>query len=148
MKFKWYLIKCKLEDHAYLPRMVSSVELVYALEEKTEDNNFVVKSQVLIKLPRPTTTEGYVEFKEDMSFERTVEKWCMDIIDSYQDEVLLERDKLIKMFNDMKSRQNLEKGTTVTEETVWGYGLGKNESGLTRARYIDPQATELPYASN
>ena len=148
MKFKWYLIKCKLEDHAYLPRMVSSVELVYALEEKTEDNNFVVKSQVLIKLPRPTTTEGYVEFKEDMSFERTVEKWCMDIIDSYQDEVLLERDKLIKIFNDMKSRQNLEKGTTVTEETVWGYGLGKNESGLTRARYIDPQATELPYASN
>ena len=148
MEFKWYLIKCKLEDHAYLPRMVSSVELVYALEEKTEDNNFVVKSQVLIKLPRPTTTEGYVEFKEDMSFERTVEKWCMDIIDSYQDEVLLERDKLIKIFNDMKSRQNLEKGTTVTEETVWGYGLGKNESGLTRARYIDPQATELPYASN
>lgn len=148
MKFKWYLIKCKLEDHAYLPRMVSSVELVYALEEKTEDNNFVVKSQVLIKLPRPTTTEGYVEFKEDMSFERTVEKWCMDIIDSYQDEVLLERDKLIKIFNDMKSRQNLEKGATITEETVWGYGLGKNESGLTRARYIDPQATELPYASN
>ena len=148
MKFKWYLIKCKLEDHAYLPRMVSSVELVYALEEKTEDNNFVVKSQVLIKLPRPTTTEGYVEFKEDMSFERTVEKWCMDIIDSYQDEVLLERDKLIKIFNDMRSRQNLEKGATITEETVWGYGLGKNESGLTRARYIDPQATELPYASN
>ena len=148
MKFKWYLIKCKLEDHAYLPRMVSSVELVYALEEKTEDNNFVVKSQVLIKLPRPTTTEGYVEFKEDMSFERTVEKWCMDIIDSYQDEVLLERDKLIKIFNDMKSRQNLEKGATITEETVWGYGLGKNESGLTRARYIDPQATELPYAYN
>ena len=148
MKFKWYLIKCKLEDHAYLPRMVSSVELVYALEEKTEDNNFVVKSQVLIKLPRPTTTEGYVEFKEDMSFERTVEKWCMDIIDSYQDEVLLERDKLIKIFNDMKSRQNLEKGTTVTEETVWGYGLGKNESGLTRAKYIDPEATGLSHPSN
>ena len=148
MKFKWYLIKCKLEDHAYLPRMVSSVELVYALEEKTEDNNFVVKSQVLIKLPRPTTTEGYVEFKEDMSFERTVEKWCMDIIDSYQDEVLLERDKLIKIFNDMKSRQNLEKGATITEETVWGYGLGKNESGLTRAKYIDPEATGLSDPSN
>ena len=48
MKFKWYLIKCKLEDHAYLPRMVSSVELNYALTEKTEDNNFVVKSQVSI----------------------------------------------------------------------------------------------------
>ncbi len=148
MKFKWYLIKCKLEDHAYLPRMVSSVELVYALEEKTEDNNFVVKSQVLIKLPRPTTTKGYVEFKEDMSFERTVEKWCMDIIDSYQDEVLLERDKLIKILNDMKTRQNLEKGATITEETVWGYGLGKNESGLTRAKYIDPEATGLSHPSN
>ena len=148
MKFKWYLIKCKLEDHAYLPRMVSSVELVYALEEKTEDNNFVVKSQVLIKLPRPTTTKGYVEFKEDMSFERTVEKWCMDIIDSYQDEVLLERDKMIKILNDMKTRQNLEKGATITEETVWGYGLGKNESGLTRAKYIDPEATGLSHPSN
>ena len=148
MEFKWYLIKCKLEDHAYLPRMVSSVELVYSLEEKTEDNTFLVKSQVLIKLPRPTTTKGYVEFKEDMTFERTVEKWCMDIISSYEDEVLLERDKLIKILNDMKSRKDLEKGALITEETVWGYGLGENESGLTRARYIDPEQTELPYPSN
>ena len=148
MEFKWYLIKCKLEDHAYLPRMVSSVELVYSLEEKTEDNTFLVKSQVLIKLPRPTTTKGYVEFKEDMTFERTVEKWCMDIISSYSEEVLLERDKLIKILNDMKSRKDLEKGALITEETVWGYGLGKNESGLTRARYIDPEQTELPYPSN
>ena len=148
MEFKWYLIKCKLEDHAYLPRMVSSVELVYSLEEKTEDNTFLVKSQVLVKLPRPTTTKGYVEFKEDMTFERTVEKWCMDIISSYSEEVLLERDKLIKILNDMKSRKDLEKGAIITEETVWGYGLGKNESGLTRARYIDPEQTELPYPSN
>ena len=148
MEFKWYLIKCKLEDLAYLPRMVSSVELVYSLEEKTEDNTFLVKSQVLIKLPRPTTTKGYVEFKEDMTFERTVEKWCMDIISSYEEEVLLERDKLIKILNDMKSRKDLEKGALITEETVWGYGLGKNESGLTRARYIDPEQTELPYPSN
>ena len=148
MEFKWYLIKCKLEDHAYLPRMVSSVELVYSLEEKTEDNTFLVKSQVLIKLPRPTTTKGYVEIKEDMTFERTVEKWCMDIISSYEEEVLLERDKLIKILNDMKSRKDLEKGALITEETVWGYGLGKNESGLTRARYIDPEQTELPYPSN
>ena len=148
MEFKWYLIKCKLEDHAYLPRMVSSVELVYSLEEKTEDNTFLVKSQVLIKLPRPTTTKGYVEFKEDMTFERTVEKWCMDIISSYEEVVLLERDKLIKILNDMKSRKDLEKGALITEETVWGYGLGKNESGLTRARYIDPEQTELPYPSN
>ena len=148
MEFKWYLIKCKLEDHAYLPRMVSNIEFTYALHEKTEDNTFLVKSQVLIKLPRPTTTKGYVEFKEDMTFERTVEKWCMDIISSYEDEVLLERDKLIKILNDMKSRKDLEKGALITEETVWGYGLGKNESGLTRARYIDPEQTELPYPSN
>jgi len=91
MEFKWYLIKCKLEDHAYLPRMVSSVELVYALHEKTEDNKFVVRSQMLIALERPTTTKGYVSFREDMSFERTVEKWCMDIINYYEDEVILER---------------------------------------------------------
>ena len=148
MEFKWYLIKCKLEDHAYLPRMVSSVELNYTLTEKTEDNTFIVKSQTIIQLPRPTTTKGYVEFREDMSFEKTVEKWCMDIISSYEDEVLLERDKLIKILNDMKTRQNLEKGATITEETVWGYGLGKNESGLTSPRYIDPEATELPYPSN
>ena len=30
----------------------------------------------------------------------------------------------------MMSRQNLEKGATITEHTVWGYGLGKNESGI------------------
>ena len=48
----------------------------------------------------------------------------------------------------MKSRKDLEKGALITEETVWGYGLGKNESGLTRARYIDPEQTELPYSSN
>ena len=116
--------------------------------KKLEDNTFLVKSQCLIKLPRPTTTKGYVEFKEDISFEKTVEKWCMDIISFYEDEVLLERDKMIKILNDMKSRQNLEKGATITEETVWGYGLGKNESGLTRARYIDPEATELSHPSN
>ena len=72
----------------------------------------------------------------------------MDIISSYEEEVLLERDKLIKILNDMKSRKDLEKGALITEETVWGYGLGKNESGLTRARYIDPEQTELPYPSN
>ena len=64
MEFKWYLIKCKLEDHAYLPRMVSNVELNYTLTEKTEDNTFIVKSQTIIQLPRPTTTKGYVEFKK------------------------------------------------------------------------------------
>lgn len=147
MEFKWYLIKCKVEDHAYLPRMVSNVELNYTLTEKTEDNTFVVRSQTLIALPRPTTTKGYVEFKKNMAFEQTVEKWCMDILSSYEEEVLLERGKLIKMVNDMKGRQDLEKGATITEDTVWGYGLDKNESGLTKPRYIDPESTEDPFAS-
>ena len=48
MEFKWYLIKCKLEDHAYLPRMVSNIEFTYALHEKTEDNTFIIKSQMII----------------------------------------------------------------------------------------------------
>ena len=50
MEFKWHLIRCKTEDHAYLPRMVKDVEIYYALEEKTENNNFVVKSICIIKL--------------------------------------------------------------------------------------------------
>ncbi len=128
MEFKWYLIKCKLEDHAYLPRMVSNVELNYTLTEKTEDNTFIVKSQTIIQLARPTTTKGYVQFRQDMAFEKTVEKWCMDRIAMYEEDVLLERDKLIKILNDMKSRKNLEKGAIIEEHTVWGYGLGKNES--------------------
>ena len=44
-----------------------------------------------------------------MSFEKTVEKWCMDIISFYEDEVLLERDKLIKILNDMKTRKILKR---------------------------------------
>ena len=72
----------------------------------------------------------------------------MDRIALYEEDVLLERDKLIKILNDMKSRKDLEKGAIIEEHTVWGYGLGKNESGLTAPRYIDPEATELPYASN
>ena len=37
---------------------------------------------------------------------------------------------MIKILHDMMSRQNLEKGATIEEHTVWGYGLGKNESGF------------------
>ena len=148
MKFTWYLIKAKIEDHAYLPRMVSNIEFTYALEEKTEDNTFIVKSQMVIPLKRPNTTKGYVPFAETMDFEKTVYKWGMDKIKEYEDDVKLEETKMKRMLNDMMSRQDLEKGATITEETVWGYGLGKNESGLTRARYIDPKDTELPYPSN
>ena len=123
MEFKWYLIRCKLEDHAYLPRMVSNIEFTYALHEETESNKFVVKSQVVIPLKRPNTTKGYVPFAETMDFEKTVYKWGMDVIKQYEDETKLEQTKMKRMLNDMMSRQDLEKGATITEETVWGYSL-------------------------
>ena len=144
MEFKWYLIRCKLEDHAYLPRMVSNIEFTYALHEETESNKFVVKSQVVIPLKRPNTTKGYVPFAETMDFEKTVYKWGMDVIKQYEDETKLEQTKMKRMLNDMMSRQDLEKGATITEETVWGYSL-LSGSGKTSPTYIDPDSTKLPY---
>ena len=122
MKFKWYLIKCKLEDHAYLPRMVSNIEFTYALHEETESNKFVVKSQMIIPLERPNTTKGYVPFAETMDFEKTVYKWGMDKIKEHENDVKLEETKMKRMLNDMMSRQDLEKGAKISEDTVWGYG--------------------------
>ena len=90
MEFKWYLIKCKLEDHAYLPRMVSNIEFTYALHEETENNKFVVKSQMVIVLERPNTIKDYVPFAETIDFEQTVYKWGMDKIKEYEDDVKLE----------------------------------------------------------
>ena len=144
MEFKWYLIKCKLEDHAYLPRMVSNIEFTYALHEETESNKFVVRSQMLIALERPNTTKGYVSFTETMDFERTVYKWGMDKIKEHEDDVKLEEAKMKRMLNDMMSRQDLEKGATITEETVWGYSL-LSGSGKVNANYIDPDSTKLPH---
>ena len=144
MEFKWYLIKCKLEDHAYLPRMVSNIEFTYALHEETESNKFVVRSQMIIALERPNTTKGYVPFTETMDFERTVYKWGMDKIKQHEDDVKLEEAKMKRMLNDMMSRQDLEKGATITEDTVWGYGL-VGSSGKTSPKYIDPEATQLPH---
>ncbi len=144
MEFKWYLIKCKLEDHAYLPRMVSNIEFTYALHEETESNKFVVRSQMIIALERPNTTKGYVPFTETMDFERTVYKWGMDKIKEHEDDVKLEEAKMKRMLNDMMSRQDLEKGATITEDTVWGYGLF-GSSGKTSPSYIDPEATQLPH---
>ena len=144
MEFKWYLIKCKLEDHAYLPRMVSNIEFTYALHEETESNKFVVRSQMIIALERPNTTKGYVSFTETMDFERTVYKWGMDKIKEHEDDVKLEEAKMKRMLNDMMSRQDLEKGATITEDTVWGYGLF-GSSGKTSPSYIDPEATQLPH---
>ena len=144
MEFKWYLIKCKLEDHAYLPRMVSNIEFTYALHEETESNKFVVKSQVVIPLKRPNTTKGYVPFATTMDFERTVYQWGMDKIKEYENEVILEQNKMKRMLNDAMSRQDLEKGATISEDTVWGYGLF-GTSGKTSPNYIDPEATKLPH---
>ena len=52
-----------------------------------------------------------------------------------------------RMLNDMMSRQDLEKGATITEDTVWGYGLF-GSSGKTSPSYIDPEATALSHPSN
>tara|TARA_B100001996_G_scaffold369378_1_gene342739 strand:- start:1053 stop:1484 length:432 start_codon:yes stop_codon:yes gene_type:complete len=142
MEFKWYLIKCKLEDHAYLPRMVSNIEFTYALHEETENNKFLVKSQVIVALPRPTSIKDYVPFAKTMNFEETVYKWGMDKIKEHENEVKLEEDKMKRMINDMMSRQDLEEGATITEETVWGHGL-IGDSGKTKAQYIDPNTTSL-----
>ena len=139
MEFKWYLIRCKLEDHAYLPRMVSNIEFTYALHEETESNKFVVKSQVVIPLKRPNTTKGYVPFAETMDFEKTVYKWGMDVIKQYEDETKLEQTKMKRMLNDMMSRQDLEKGATISEDTVWGYGLFGTSGKTSPSAPKDPK---------
>ena len=90
MEFKWHLIRCKTEDHAYLPRMVKDVEIYYVLTEKTENNNFVVKNICIIPFEQPKTTKGYVPLSNDMNFEKTVYGWCMDAIEQYKDEKILE----------------------------------------------------------
>ena len=38
MEFKWHLIRCKTEDHAYLPRMVKDIK----------DQLKILKEQVLL----------------------------------------------------------------------------------------------------
>ena len=140
MKFKWSLIKCKLEDHAYLPRMVSNIEFTYALHEETESNKFVVKSQMIIPLERPNTTKGYVPFAETMDFEKTVYKWGMDKIKEHENDVKLEETKMKRMLNDMMSRQDLEKGATISEDTVWGYGLFGTSGKTSPVAPEDPQS--------
>ena len=140
MEFKWYLIRCKLEDHAYLPRMVSNIEFTYALHEETESNKFVVKSQMIIPLERPNTTKGYVPFAETMDFEKTVYKWGMDKIKEHENDVKLEETKMKRMLNDMMSRQDLEKGATISEDTVWGYGLFGTSGKTSPVAPEDPQS--------
>ena len=99
---------------------------------------------MIIALERPNTTKGYVPFAETMDFERTVYKWGMDKIKEHEDDVKLEETKMKRILNDMMSRQDLEKGATITEETVWGYSL-LSGSGKTSPTYIDPDSTKLPY---
>ena len=65
-------------------------------------------------------------------------------IKEYENEVILEQNKMKRMLNDAMSRQDLEKGATITEETVWGYSL-LSGSGKINANYIDPDSTKLPH---
>ena len=48
-----------------------------------------------------------------------------------------------RILNDMMNRQDLEKGATIEEQTVWGYGL-EGESGIVKTIDLDPDATSLP----
>ena len=140
MEFKWYLIRCKTEDHAYLPRMVKDIEIYYVLTEKTENNNFVVKNICIIPLEQPKTTKGYVPLSNDMNFEKTVYKWGMDKIKEHENDVKLEETKMKRMLNDMMSRQDLEKGATISEDTVWGYGLFGTSGKTSPVATEDPQS--------
>ena len=118
----------------------NNIEFTYALHEETESNKFVVKSQMIIPLERPNTTKGYVPFAETMDFEKTVYKWGMDKIKEHENDVKLEETKMKRMLNDMMSRQDLEKGATISEDTVWGYGLFGTSGKTSPVAPEDPQS--------
>ena len=101
MEFKWYLIRAKVEDHAYLPRMISFLELTYALHEETESNKFVIKNQVIIRLKKPDSAENYVPYTQSLNFENIVYGWAMDAIKTVPDEQILEEKKMKRILNDL-----------------------------------------------
>ena len=45
-----------------------------------------------------------------------------------------------RMLNDMMSRQDLEKGATISEDTVWGYGLFGTSGKTSPVAPEDPQS--------
>tara|TARA_B100001769_G_scaffold235883_1_gene200473 strand:+ start:30 stop:470 length:441 start_codon:yes stop_codon:yes gene_type:complete len=143
MEFKWYLIRAKVEDHAYLPRMISYIELTYALHEETESNKFVIKNQVIIRLKKPDSAKNYVPYTESLNFENIVYGWAMDAIKKVPDEQILEEKKMKRILNDMMNRQDLEKGATIEEQTVWGYGL-EGESGIVKTIDLGTDGSSLP----
>tara|TARA_B100001778_G_scaffold284808_1_gene251372 strand:+ start:30 stop:470 length:441 start_codon:yes stop_codon:yes gene_type:complete len=143
MEFKWYLIRAKVEDHAYLPRMISYIELTYALHEETESNKFVIKNQVIIRLKKPDSAKNYVPYTESLNFENIVYGWAMDEIKKVPDEQILEEKKMKRILNDMMNRQDLEKGATIEEQTVWGYGL-EGESGIVKTIDLGTDGSSLP----
>tara|TARA_B100001175_G_C18928121_1_gene365577 strand:+ start:31 stop:471 length:441 start_codon:yes stop_codon:yes gene_type:complete len=143
MEFKWYLIRAKVEDHAYLPRMISYIELTYALHEETESNKFVIKNQVIIRLKKPDSAKNYVPYTQSLNFENIVYGWAMDAIKTVPDEQILEEKKMKRILNDMMNRQDLEKGATIEEQTVWGYGL-EGESGIVKTIDLGTDGSSLP----
>lgn len=143
MEFKWYLIRAKVEDHAYLPRMISFLELTYALHEETESNKFVIKNQVIIRLKKPDSAKNYVPYTQSLNFENIVYGWAMDAIKTVPDEQILEEKKMKRILNDMMNRQDLEKGATIEEQTVWGYGL-EGESGIVKTIDLGTDGSSLP----
>ena len=75
-----------------------------------------------------------------MDFEKTVYKWGMDKIKEHENDVKLEETKMKRMLNDMMSRQDLEKGATISEDTVWGYGLFGTSGKTSPVAPEDPQS--------
>ena len=143
MEFKWYLVRAKVEDHAYLPRMISFLELTYALHEETESNKFVIKNQVIIRLKKPDSAKNYVPYTQSPNFENIVYGWAMDAIKKVPDEQILEEKKMKRILNDMMNRQDLEKGATIEEQTVWGYGL-EGESGIVKTIDLGTDGSSPP----
>ena len=57
-----------------------------------------------------------------------------------ENDVKLEETKMKRMLNDMMSRQDLEKGATISEDTVWGYGLFGTSGKTSPVAPEDPQS--------
>ena len=105
--------------------------------------SFLLKNEVIIPLKKPISNKNYIPLSEGINFENTVYGWAMDVIKTVPDEQILEEKKMKRILNDMMNRQDLEKGATIEEHTVWGYGL-EGQSGIIRTTEIDPDTTSLP----
>ena len=117
--------------------------IIKIIDQTKLPHKFVIKNQVIIRLKKPDSAKNYVPYTQSPNFENIVYGWAMDAIKKVPDEQILEEKKMKRMLNDMMNRQDLEKGATIEEQTVWGYGL-EGESGIVKTIELDPDATSLP----